>query len=85
MRDPLRSAGTVVLDEMMAHTSPVAWEHIGVGPEANDCVVVSDNEKDFAGIDIINPLRGGIGQFPFDGVDDAAIWPIRRRRCCINH
>jgi predicted nucleic acid-binding protein len=26
--------------------------------ESNDCTVVTDNEKDFAGIDIINPLRG---------------------------
>jgi len=26
--------------------------------EANDCVVVTDNEKDFEGIKIINPLRG---------------------------
>lgn len=26
---------------------------------ANDCIVVTDNERDFAGIDIINPLRGG--------------------------
>jgi predicted nucleic acid-binding protein len=25
--------------------------------EANDCVVVTDNEKDFAGLDIINPMR----------------------------
>jgi len=25
--------------------------------EANDCVVVTDNEKDFAGLVIINPLR----------------------------
>lgn len=25
--------------------------------EANDCIVVTDNEKDFAGIDILNPLR----------------------------
>jgi toxin FitB len=25
--------------------------------EANDCVVVTDNEKDFAGLEIINPLR----------------------------
>jgi predicted nucleic acid-binding protein len=25
--------------------------------EANDCVVVTDNEKDFAGIEIVNPLR----------------------------
>lgn len=24
---------------------------------ANDCVVVTDNEKDFAGIEFINPLR----------------------------
>ncbi len=25
--------------------------------EANDCIVVTDNEKDFAGIEIINPMR----------------------------
>jgi toxin FitB len=31
--------------------------------EANGCVVVTDNEKDFQGIDIINPLRDGAG-FP---------------------
>ena len=27
--------------------------------QANDCVVVTDNEKDFDGIQTINPLRGG--------------------------
>jgi predicted nucleic acid-binding protein len=27
--------------------------------EANDCVVVTDNERDLAGIDLINPLRSG--------------------------
>jgi predicted nucleic acid-binding protein len=27
--------------------------------EANACVVVTDNEKDFAGIEILNPLRFG--------------------------
>jgi len=26
--------------------------------EANECVVVTDNEKDFAGLKIVNPLRG---------------------------
>ena len=26
--------------------------------EANDCVVATDNEKDFAGLKFINPLRG---------------------------
>jgi toxin FitB len=25
--------------------------------EANDCVVVTDNERDFAGIEIVNPMR----------------------------
>jgi hypothetical protein len=25
--------------------------------EANGCIVVSDNEKDFSGIEIVNPLR----------------------------
>ncbi|CCM78281.1 type II toxin-antitoxin system VapC family toxin [Rhizobium mesoamericanum] len=27
---------------------------------ANDCVVVTDNERDFAGIEIINPIRGTV-------------------------
>jgi len=27
--------------------------------EANGCVVVTDNERDFDGIEILNPLRGG--------------------------
>jgi predicted nucleic acid-binding protein len=27
--------------------------------EANDCIIVTDNEKDFAGIEILNPLRQG--------------------------
>lgn len=26
--------------------------------EANECVVVTDNEKDFEGVKIVNPLRG---------------------------
>lgn len=26
---------------------------------ANECIVVTDNERDFAGIQIINPMRGG--------------------------
>lgn len=30
---------------------------IGAVAVANDCIVVSDNEKDFAGIEIVNPLR----------------------------
>lgn len=25
---------------------------------ANDCVVVTDNERDFAGVQIVNPMRG---------------------------
>jgi len=28
---------------------------------ANDCVVVTDNEQDFAGIEIVNPMRRGEG------------------------
>jgi predicted nucleic acid-binding protein len=27
---------------------------------ANECVVVTDNEKDFAGLQVINPIRGAI-------------------------
>lgn len=29
--------------------------------EANGCIVVTDNEKDFPGIEIINPLRSAAG------------------------
>ena len=29
--------------------------------EANDCVLVTDNERDFAGLDLFNPLRGTSG------------------------
>ncbi len=32
---------------------------IGAVAEANDCVVVTDNEKDFVGLEIINPVRVG--------------------------
>lgn len=28
--------------------------------EANDCVVVTDNERDFEGIECINPIRGKV-------------------------
>lgn len=27
---------------------------------ANECVVVTDNEKDFAGLQIVNPIRGAV-------------------------
>ncbi|MEI9414183.1 type II toxin-antitoxin system VapC family toxin [Mesorhizobium sp. Cs1299R1N1] len=27
---------------------------------ANECVVVTDNEKDFAGLEFVNPLRGAV-------------------------
>ncbi|MGZ5871558.1 MAG: PIN domain-containing protein [Bradyrhizobium sp.] len=30
--------------------------------EANACVVVTDNEKDFAGLKFVNPLRDGTGR-----------------------
>ena len=30
---------------------------IAAGAEANDCVVVTDNERDFEGIDAINPIE----------------------------
>jgi hypothetical protein len=26
---------------------------------SNDCVVVTDNERDFAGLQIVNPMREG--------------------------
>ena len=28
--------------------------------EANACIVVTDNERDFDGIEIVNPIRGAI-------------------------
>jgi predicted nucleic acid-binding protein len=32
---------------------------IAATAQANECVVVTDNERDFEGIDLVNPLRGG--------------------------
>ena len=32
---------------------------VAVVAEANDCVLVTDNEKDFIGLKIVNPLRAG--------------------------
>ena len=29
--------------------------------QANDCGVVTDNERDFAGIKVLNPMRGDVG------------------------
>ena len=31
---------------------------IAATADANDCIVVTDNERDFAGVECINPLRG---------------------------
>ena len=33
---------------------------IAATAEANGCVVVTDNEKDFEGVEMINPFRGSI-------------------------
>ena len=33
---------------------------IAATAEANDCVVVTDNEKDFAGLTTVNPMRTAI-------------------------
>jgi predicted nucleic acid-binding protein len=30
--------------------------------EVNDCVVVTDNEKDFPGLKVVNPLRAAYGR-----------------------
>lgn len=27
---------------------------------ANECMVVTDNEKDFAGLQVVNPIRGAV-------------------------
>jgi predicted nucleic acid-binding protein len=29
---------------------------------ANACVLVTDNEKDFAGLQIVNPIRGAVSR-----------------------
>jgi hypothetical protein len=30
--------------------------------EANECVLVTDNEKHFSGVSVVNPLRPGRGK-----------------------
>ena len=34
---------------------------IAATAEANDCIVVTDNERDFAGVETVNPVRPGGG------------------------
>lgn len=34
---------------------------IAATAEANGCVVVTGNEKDFVGVEVVNPMGGGDG------------------------
>ncbi|AIC29513.1 toxin/antitoxin system PIN domain-containing protein (plasmid) [Rhizobium etli bv. mimosae str. IE4771] len=51
--------------ELMADGKAISRQRSAVGTiisgiaVVNDCIVVTDNEGDFAGIEIFNPLRGG--------------------------
>ena len=48
----------------MAEGNARGWQRSALGTiiaavaEANGCVVVTDNERDFDGIEIVNPLQG---------------------------
>ena len=45
--------------DFRAHALVIALDTIiAATAEANDCIVVTDNERDFSGVECINPLRG---------------------------
>jgi hypothetical protein len=64
---PFDEAAALVWARMMADGTAKGRPRSGLDTiiaavaEANDCVVVTDNDKDFEGIEIINPMRGAIG------------------------
>ena len=45
--------------------------------QANDCVVVTNNEKDFTGVEIFNPIRGGKAQRQRDCAEWKRCSPFR--------
>jgi len=55
---------------------------------ANDCMVVTDNEKDFAGMEFLNPMRGrtdmGINAvLPLHQSATPQMWPMILVACVI--
>lgn len=62
---PFDEAAALIWARLMAEGKTAGRPRSALGTiivavaEANGCVVVTDNEKDFAGVEIINPLRGG--------------------------
>jgi toxin FitB len=46
------------LDQTVPRIARIAI--IAAVAEANECVVVTDNAKDFDGVEIVNPLRGAL-------------------------
>jgi toxin FitB len=62
---PFDEAAALIWARLMAEGTAIGQPRsaldmiIAAVAEANHCVVVTDNERDFAGIKIINPLRAG--------------------------
>jgi hypothetical protein len=60
---PFDEKAGLVWARLMAHRTAAGRPRnpldmmIAAVAEANDCVVVTDNERDFAGVRIVNPLR----------------------------
>ncbi len=61
---PFDENAALIWAELMAEGRAVGRPRSGLDmivaavASANDCSVVTDNEKDFAGVQIINPMRG---------------------------
>jgi predicted nucleic acid-binding protein len=61
---PFDESAAMIWARLMAAGTPAGRSRsaldtiIAAVAEANGCVVVTDNEKDFAGVEFINPLRG---------------------------
>jgi len=60
---PFDEAAALICGRLMADGKSVGKPRsaldtiIAAVAEANDCVVVTDNEKDFVGVEVVNPIR----------------------------
>ena len=64
-RDDDDEKAGVVWARLMSDGTAVGWPRsaldmiVAAIAQAHDCVVVTDNEKDFAGLPMLNPVRSG--------------------------
>ena len=60
---PFDETAALIWARLMAEGTATGWPRsaldmiVAAVAEANDCVVVTDNESDFAGLEFVNPVR----------------------------